>query len=91
MARHPRLSRLLRILRFYVHDLKLKPSQTVYCRWGKGPKQLLRFTKTGDANLEAAYSRHFVRLGRPSVPPLPADAAAVAPAGDNPELLRHQP
>jgi len=59
-----RLSRLLRILRFHAHDLKLMPSQTVYCRHGKGPKQVLRFTKTGDANLEAAYARHFVRLGR---------------------------
>jgi hypothetical protein len=58
-----RLSRLLRILRFHAHDLNLKPSHTVYCRYGKGPKQVLRFTKTGDANLEAAYSRHFVRLG----------------------------
>lgn len=71
-----RLSRLLRILRFYAHDLKLKPSQTVYCRHGKGPKQLLRFTKTGDVNLEAAYSRHFVRLGKPPGPQSPADAAA---------------
>jgi hypothetical protein len=60
-----RLSRLLRILSFHAHDLNLKPSHTVYCRHGKGPKQVLRFTKTGDANLEAAYARHFVRLGKP--------------------------
>ena len=60
-----RLSRLLRILRFHAHDLNLKPSHTVYCRHGKGPKQVLRFTKTGDANIEAAYARHFVRLGKP--------------------------
>src|SRR5512132_94408 len=37
----PRLSRLLRVLRFYAHDLKLRPSHTAYCRYGKGPKQLL--------------------------------------------------
>jgi hypothetical protein len=61
-----RLSRLLRILRFHAHDLNLKPSHTVYCRHGKGPKQVLRFTKTGDANLEAAYALHFVRLGKPT-------------------------
>jgi hypothetical protein len=43
-----RLSRLLRILRFHAHDLNLVPSVTAYMRWGKGPKQRLRFTKTGD-------------------------------------------
>ena len=59
-----RLSRLLRILRFHAHDLKLVPSITVYMRWGKGPKQRLRFTKTGDPRLEEAYSRHFVWPGK---------------------------
>ena len=58
-----RLSRLLRNLRFHAHDLKLVPSLTVYCRWGKGPKQKLRFTKSGDPRLEESYSRHFVWPG----------------------------
>ena len=65
-----RLSRLLRILRFHAHDLKLVPSITVYKRWGKGPKQRLRFTKTADPRLEEAYSRHFVWPGKgPLHPP----------------------
>ena len=59
-----RLSRLLRILRFHVHDLKLVPSATAYLRHGSGPKQRLRFTKTGDAKLEKVYSTHFVWPGR---------------------------
>ncbi len=59
-----RLSRLLRILRFHAHDLNLVPSVTAYMRWGKGPKQRLRFTKTGDPNLEEAYARHFVWPGK---------------------------
>jgi hypothetical protein len=59
-----RLSRLLRILRFHAHDLKLVPSITVYERWGKGPKQRLRFTKTADPKLEEAYARHFVWPGK---------------------------
>ena len=59
-----RLSRLLRILRFHAHDLNLKPSATVYKRYGKGPKQRLRFSKTGDAGLEAAYATHFVWPGK---------------------------
>ena len=58
-----RVSRILRILRFHAHDLNLKPSFTVYNRHGKGPKQRLRFSKTGDPNLETAYATHLVRLG----------------------------
>ena len=56
-----RVSRILRILRFHAHDLDLKPSFTVYNRHGKGPKQRLRFSKTGDPNLERAYATHLVR------------------------------
>jgi hypothetical protein len=55
-----RLSRLLWILRFHAHDLDLVPSVTVYRRRGKGPKQALRFTRSGDPKLEEAYARHFV-------------------------------
>ena len=65
-----RLSRLLRILRFHAHDLNLVPTVTVYKRWGKGPKQRLRFTKTGGPRLEEAYARHFVWPGKgPFHPP----------------------
>lgn len=59
-----RLGRLLRILQFHVHDLNLKPSWTAYMRWGKGPKQRLRFTKTGDARVEEAYATHFLWPGK---------------------------
>jgi hypothetical protein len=59
-----KLSRLLRILRFHVHDLNLVPSMTVYMRWGKGPRLRLQFTKTGDPKLEDAYARHFVWPGK---------------------------
>jgi hypothetical protein len=59
-----RLGRLLRILRFHAHDLNLKPSWTAYMRWGKGPKQRLRFTKTGDPKVEEAYATHFVWPGK---------------------------
>jgi len=67
-----RLSRLLRILRFQAHDLRLVPSITVYMKWGKGPKRQLIFTKTGESKLEEAYSRHFVWPGKgPFHPPTP--------------------
>ncbi len=59
-----RLCRPLRILRFHAHDLNLVPSVTVYRRRGKGPKQRLRFNKTGEPRLEEAYARHFVWPGK---------------------------
>jgi hypothetical protein len=59
-----RLGRLLRTLRFHAHDLNLKPSWTAYMRWGKGPKQRLRFTKTGHPRLEEAYATHLVWPGK---------------------------
>ena len=74
-----RLSRLLRIPRFHAHDLNLVPSITVYTRWSKGPKQRLRFTKTGDPKLEEAYARHFVWPGKePFHPPAPREKNAPA-------------
>jgi hypothetical protein len=63
-----RLARLLRILRFHAHDLNLKPSLTVYMRSGSGAKQRLRFTKTGDPQLEEAYATHFVWPGKEPFP-----------------------
>lgn len=67
-----RLSRLLRILRFHAYDLNLMPSATVYMRQGKGARQRLRFTKSGDAKLEEAYATHFVWPGNgPFYPPRP--------------------
>jgi hypothetical protein len=59
-----RLGRLLRILRFHAHDLNLKPSWTAYMRWGEGPKQRLRFSKSGDPKVEEAYATHFVWPGK---------------------------
>ena len=65
-----RLSRLLRILRFHAHDLHLVPSVTTYYWMGKGPKERLRFSKTGNPRVEEAYSRHFVWPGKgPFHPP----------------------
>lgn len=59
-----RLSWLPRILRFIAHDVNLKPSSTVYVHRGKGGVLRLRFTKSGDAKIEQAYSTHFVWPGK---------------------------
>jgi len=53
-------NRILRIIGFHAHDLNMVPRQTVYHQWGKGKNRLLRFSKSGDPNLEKAYSRHYV-------------------------------
>jgi hypothetical protein len=52
----------------HARDLDLKPSPTVYKRWTKGSRPLLRFSKTGDHNMEAAYARHFVSPRKKSCP-----------------------
>lgn len=38
----------------------LRPSYTAYVSWGKGPKRPLRFSKSGDRNIEDAYATHFL-------------------------------
>jgi hypothetical protein len=58
------LSRLLRILRFHVHDLKLVVQQTEYVRSYDGQVVKLRFTKSGDPKVEQAYAKHFVWPGK---------------------------
>ena len=60
------LSVILRILDQHARAIGLKPSQTVYHKWGRGGKHIvLRFSKGGAPALEAAYSRHFVATSRP--------------------------
>jgi len=49
---------ILRILRFHAHDLNLCASITIY----KHKSKLLRFSKTGDQNIETAYSTHLLKI-----------------------------
>jgi hypothetical protein len=51
--------RILRLLRFHAHDLNLKPSITVYQHKG----HRLRFSRSGEPNIEEAYSTHLVVTG----------------------------
>ncbi len=77
-------SRILRLLRMHAHDLNLRPSQTAYVKWGKGERTPLRFSKTGDPNIEEAYSRHFLAPGLTSkkkrLPEQPAVDGVASPA-----------
>ena len=55
-----KLSTINKIIRQVAAQMKLEPSLTVYNKYGKGPKQKLRFSKSGDFNIEKAYSTHFL-------------------------------
>ncbi|WBW95199.1 hypothetical protein [Oceanirhabdus sp. W0125-5] len=56
-----KLSLIMKVLRNYAKENKLKNSKTVYMKWGKGAKQRLRFSKSGIRNIEEAYSTHYVK------------------------------
>ena len=61
----------------YLERVVLKPSLTVYVRSGSGPKQRLRFTKTGDPRLEEAYATHFVWPGKGPFPLVSKEGSAL--------------
>ena len=50
----------LRELQSLARELDLKPSRTMYVSWGKGSRQPLRFTKTGNPRLENWFSTHYI-------------------------------
>ena len=53
-------NRILRIIAFHVHDLNMLPRRTVYHQWGKGKSRVLWFSKSGNEDVENAYSTHYV-------------------------------
>lgn len=54
-----KVNRILRILRLHAEDLGLRPSPTVYKKWGKGRKIFLRFSRSGTPWMEILYSTHY--------------------------------
>ena len=58
-----KISLAMREFRAWAVKARLKPSRTVYCRHGMGPKATLRFSKSGAPGIEGAYQTHYV-LGR---------------------------
>lgn len=55
-----KVNRILRILQFHAHDMKLTPSRVEYRQQGARQRRL-RFSKSGEQRLEAAYATHFIR------------------------------
>lgn len=60
-------TRINKLIKKYSTDLGLKESWTAYNKYGKGVKQLLRFSKSGKQAIENAYSTHFIDKDRISV------------------------
>jgi len=62
-AVHGNLARLNAVLRAVQTNAargKMKASWTAYMSWGKGKREPLRFSKSGDPNLERAYATHYL-------------------------------
>jgi len=61
------LSLICKEIREYCLGLGCKGSYTVYKRWGsrnRSDKRLLRFSKSGSADIEKAYATHYVDIKR---------------------------
>ena len=56
-----RISFILKTVRSNCINGKLKESYTAYRSWGKGKKVTLRFSKSGQANIEKIYATHFIQ------------------------------
>lgn len=61
-----KLSLVMKELRDFARKGNLRPSKTVYKKWGKGNKIFLQFSKSGSPKIEEAYSTHFVGLKKAS-------------------------
>ena len=56
-----KLSFISREIRAFAKKNDLKPSWSDYRKWGKGENTRLRFSKSGDENIERQYATHYVR------------------------------
>ena len=55
-----KLKTINRVIKRTSTKMNFKPSWTAYNEWGKGQKKKLRFCKSGNENIEYAYSTHYV-------------------------------
>lgn len=55
-----KLSTINRAIRTYAKQHNLKPSWTDYRKWGKCEHSRLRFSKSGNENIERQYATHYI-------------------------------
>ena len=51
-------------IRKIANDLDLKKSWTEYNQYGKSENRRLRFSKSGNKDIEVAYATHYVDINR---------------------------
>ena len=56
-----RITFIMQALRRHSLQGHLRPSPTVYMSWGRHPRQRLRFSVSGQEQIEAAYATHYLR------------------------------
>jgi hypothetical protein len=56
-----KLSTIMKELKKYAKESNLKASWTAYNKWGKGNKIRLRFSKSGNNNIEKEYATHYLK------------------------------
>ncbi|MDQ6972910.1 MAG: hypothetical protein Q9M30_09690 [Mariprofundaceae bacterium] len=56
-----KISLIMKTVRKHCMQGNLKESYTAYKSWGKGAKQTLRFSKSGQEQIEKAYATHFLK------------------------------
>jgi hypothetical protein len=59
-----KLSTINKTIRRFSSEMDLKESYTAYNKYGKGKREKLRFSKSGDENIEKAYSTHYLNESR---------------------------
>ena len=59
-----KLTLINKLIRKYATELGLKGSWTGYNKYGKGVKHRLRFSKSGDKNIEDRYATHYIDTKR---------------------------
>jgi len=71
-----KLAFIMKEVRAYARKNNLKPSWTFYKQWGrkgKKPSVKLRFSKSGDENIERNYATHYISPERMSALKQPMD------------------
>lgn len=58
------LSAIMKEMRAYARKNNLKPSWTLYHGWSKAKDKKLRFSKSGDSEIEKSYATHFVDINQ---------------------------
>ena len=57
-----KLSSINKIIKEISEQLNLKKSWTAYNKYGKGKKIRLRFSKSGNKQIEEAYATHYINI-----------------------------